>query len=144
MVAFRSALIGAIRTRAASPGLSIGYGEKPDGTKRSIRMNEAVNTDDPGVTPAGFRGGRTRMDEQYVVTVVCESIGKPTPEESETDAAAMAANVEDAMWDVVETADARPAGVNDATVSGRSVRTDEADGTRSVYLISITVKARTL
>lgn len=144
MVAVKLALRDAIRARAAAPGVWIGYGDGDGRTRKSIRLRESVSTQgagSEGVKPAGFRGGRPRMDEEYEIRVECEVIGLPTPEANESAVVALGQHVEDAVFD--PTVQDAP-GVKWAVVSSRGLDTDETGENRSVYVISIKVHARTL
>jgi hypothetical protein len=143
MIVFKQALLAAIKTRAAGPGVWIGYGDGDGRSKRSIRFRETVTTEGKdGLKPAGFRAGRPRLDESYALRIECEVIGAAHDVAlNETAVVALGDAVEDACFD---TSVQRLPHVFEVIPTSRGLDTDQTtDGPRSVYVITVNVRART-
>jgi hypothetical protein len=134
--AVKSALKTALLARAGLSGVQVLYGEADEQRREAIWMGASQQNSTQ--EPEAFR--KALRIEDYTLLVHCENGTKPTPEETEARAVALAAEVEAEVitndtLSVTGVAWIRPAGVELRT-------TESEDGPVSVATVSLAVKAR--
>jgi len=93
MAALKANLKTELIARAGLSGVQVTYGDIGDGQRwESIRLGE-IETG--AQNPASLRSGKQRRRESYILHVLVEVIGKPTPEANEARAIVLAGEVED-------------------------------------------------
>jgi hypothetical protein len=139
IIAAKTALIDALKSRPALDGVLISYADPGDKARREQMFCSEVRSSEQ--SPVALKQGRKKRDEEYELDILVDCSSKTTPETAESRCMELVAELEDELAE--DTTIRATDGILWATVTDMRLKTVETgDGPISRATVTITVRGR--